>query len=74
MATTQYVAQEGERWDTVSVKAYGRASLYKGIIEANPLVPITPRLPGGTVLDIPILANVDVETAAELNPPWKQGL
>ena len=69
---TQYIAKEGERWDQVAYKAYGRASLIKPIIEANPVVPITPRLAAGTVLVIPVIAETDVKTDAELLPPWKQ--
>lgn len=68
---TQYVVKEGERWDTVSQKAYGRASLFSGIISANPLVPITPRLKGGTVLIIPMIDEIDSKTDKEKLPPWK---
>lgn len=72
MATTQYIAQQGERWDSIAHKAYGRPSLIKGIIEANPLVPITARLDGGTVLTIPVLDEINVQTDAEKLPPWKR--
>jgi phage tail protein X len=69
---TQYLVQDGERWDTVAYKAYGRASLMKPIIEANPAVPITPRLEAGTVLIIPLVDEVEVKTDNELLPPWKR--
>jgi hypothetical protein len=72
MANTQYTVQDGERWDTISYKAYGRADLAHIIIAANPNVPITARLTGGTVLDIPILEDTAVKTDAELLPPWKR--
>lgn len=72
MANTQYTVQDGERWDTISYKAYGRADLAHVIIAANPNVPITARLMGGTVLDIPILEDTAVKTDAELLPPWKR--
>lgn len=74
MATTQYTAQDGERWDTVAYKAYGRADLAHVIIEANPGVPITARLKGGTVLDVPLLDDTIIKTDAELLPPWKRDL
>jgi phage tail protein X len=69
---TQYIVREGERWDTVAYKAYGRASLFHEIILANPLVPITPRITGGTVLNIPVIDEVTVQTDKEKLPPWKQ--
>lgn len=72
METSNYIVIEGERWDTVAQKAYGDASLYRGIIEANPDVPVSPTLIGGTVLIIPVLAFTDVKTNKELLPPWKQ--
>lgn len=74
MATTQYIVSEGMRWDTVSQNAYGNPALYSDIIAANPKVPITPKLPGGTVLNIPILEENTVQTSKELLPPWKQDL
>jgi phage tail protein X len=72
METTQYIVKDGERWDTIAHKAYGRASLMQPIIENNPLVPITPRLPAGTVLTIPVIEEIEVKTDKEKLPPWKQ--
>ena len=72
MANTLYTVTEGERWDTIALKAYGKASSFAGIIAANPLVPITTRLAGGTELIIPILQNNNILTDKELLPPWKQ--
>lgn len=70
--STQYIVREGERWDDIAYRAYGKASLFHSIIEANPLVPITPRIKGGTVLNIPVLPEANVQTDKELLPPWKQ--
>lgn len=72
MANTTYTATEGERWDTIAYKAYGKASQFAGIIIANPLVPIGVRLKGGTELVIPILEENNIKTNAELLPPWKK--
>lgn len=71
--TTQYIVQEGERWDGIAQKAYGRAAQFKEIIEANPLVSITTRLPAGTVLNIPLL-DTTPKTDLESLPPWKRDL
>lgn len=72
MATTQHIVIDGERWDTIAEKAYGRGDLAKLIIAANPRVPITPRLIGGTVLEVPIIETNEVQTDAEKLPPWKK--
>jgi hypothetical protein len=72
MATTQYIVKEGMRWDTVSYLAYGSSSFIQELIEANPIVPITPRLLAGTVLDVPVLDDGLIKTNKELLPPWKQ--
>lgn len=72
MANTQYTVVDGERWDTIAQKAYGKASNFAGIIAANPLVPITAQIEGGTVLIIPILADNSIVTDLELLPPWKR--
>lgn len=71
MANTQYTVTDGERWDTIAGKAYGKASSFARIIEANPLVPITTRLEAGIVLVIPILEDNSIKTDKELLPPWK---
>lgn len=70
--TIQYIAQEGERWDTVSMKAYGTPFEVEGIILANPNVPITDRLSGGTKLDIPIIPDFLLKPFSNLLPPWKR--
>lgn len=70
----QHTTQEGERWDTVSWKAYGTVSRVPEIIEANPAVPITDRLPAGVVLIIPVIETADAKIPKENLPPWKQDL
>jgi hypothetical protein len=70
--TFPYIVKDGMRWDTVSYLAYGRASLIDDLITANPEVPITERLPPGTVLQIPVKDTAAVQTNSELLPPWKQ--
>jgi len=67
-----YTVTGSQRWDTVANAAYGKASAYPAIIAANPNIPVTPIIPGGTVLQIPVLENNSIETAKEQLPPWKQ--
>lgn len=70
--TIQYIALDGERWDTIAHKAYGRSDMARIIIEANPTVSIAPRLKGGTVLEVPVIETNEVKTDAEKLPPWKR--
>ena len=72
MAITQYIVTEGERWDTVAQKAYGKPAAFAGIISANPLVPITVRIAGGTILNIPVIENNSLTPDPAMLPPWKQ--
>lgn len=72
MALTNYKTVQGDRWDTVSYKAYGDATRIKELIEANPELPISSVLPAGIIINIPILDNVDNSISQELLPPWKR--
>lgn len=64
--------KDGVRWDTVSQEAYGRPDLFPGILAANPDVPFSPRIAGGTVLQVPVLPAVEATPDASLLPPWKR--
>lgn len=70
--TIQYITQEGERWDTVSFKMYGTVSEAPRIIENNPQIPITERLRGGLVLEIPVMESNNIAVNRNLLPPWKR--
>lgn len=72
MANSQYTVKSAERWDNIANKAYGNPGLIEPIIDANPNVLITPIVPAGTVLEIPILEEEIVETPSESLPPWMQ--
>ena len=64
-----YKTQQNDRWDKIAYKFYGDVFRPSPIIEANPDVAITPILPAGITLMIPILEN---ETKKEGLPIWKQ--
>jgi len=68
----EYVAKQGDRWDTIAFKAYGDATLINGIIEANPTIVISPILEAGTRVIVPILEQGDIQIDSELLPPWKR--
>jgi phage tail protein X len=68
----EYVAKQGDRWDTIAFKAYGDATLINGLIEANPTIIISPILETGTRVIVPILEQGEIQINSELLPPWKQ--
>jgi len=72
MNVVEYVVKDGDRWDTVAYKAYGDASMFNNIIDANPSVVVTATLTAGTRLTIPILEDSDIVVDSQLLPPWKR--
>jgi len=67
MAYLTYLTVEGDTWDIIAYRHYGNARRYPPIIAANPHVPITPVLPTGIVLTIPVLPR---EPDTHTLPPW----
>ena len=65
-----YTTQDGDRWDLISWDMYGTPFLFELIIKANPYVPITPTLPGGITLRIPLREPETVQPTSL--PPWKR--
>ncbi|MBR6126095.1 tail protein X [bacterium] len=65
-----YVTKDNDRWDLISHHFYNTPTLYEAIIKANPNVEITPILPAGVKLKIPILD--ESETIKFELPPWKK--
>ncbi|HZP45360.1 MAG TPA: tail protein X [Candidatus Binataceae bacterium] len=64
-----HITTVGERWDLIAWNYYGDPTLYSAIILANNSIPISPVLPAGTQLLIPLL---QVSPAQTVNlPPWK---
>ena len=65
-----YVTKDNDRWDLISQHFYNTPILYEEIIKANPSIKITPILPSGIKLKIPILDQS--ETIKFELPPWKK--
>jgi len=61
------LTREGDTWDAIAWRYYGNAYRYPPIIAANPQVPMTPVLPAGIVLTIPVLPR---EPDTQSLPPW----
>lgn len=66
-----YTTKGNVRWDNVAQEVYGISSMIGDIVRANPEVPITPVLPNGLVLKIPIVATTAAQVPAEKKPFWK---
>ncbi|HBJ6087903.1 TPA: tail protein X, partial [Escherichia coli] len=54
MMFLEHVTRDGERWDSLAWQYYGDPLGYPRIIAANPHVAITPVLPSGLLLLIPV--------------------
>lgn len=72
--TVQYIASEGERWDTVSLRCYGTPYEVDRLLQANPNIPFVDRLEGGTVLEVPVLENMRRLPDPASMPPWKRNV
>jgi phage tail protein X len=67
----EHITKEGDRWDLIAYQYYGDATMYETIIAANPDVAITPILPSGIKLKVPVIDTSNLIPAEEL-PPWKR--
>lgn len=62
-----HITTEGERWDQLANRYYGNPLQYAPIVAANPDVSLSPTLPSGLSLAIPLIEQQDL--SQEL-PPW----
>ena len=67
-----YMVKGDMSWSQISYAVYGDATLFAGIIDANPDIPIDLIVPNGYAIQVPILDTINVPVANELLPPWKQ--
>lgn len=72
MSYTQYITVQGDRFDTIAYSAYGDASMYRTIVDANPQVSLSPEIQEGTLLRVPIIESSAQSTTASKLPPWKR--
>jgi len=70
MKYVEYTTSQGDRWDKIAELHYGDPYGYERIIAANPKAPITPTLPGGLKLAVPVIDRQVANSA--LLPPWKR--
>lgn len=67
----EHIAQQGERWDDLAFKYYGDSFSFLEIIKANPDIAISPFLPEGSIVKIPIFEDTQISDKTDL-PIWKQ--
>lgn len=67
---TKYLTKEGDRWDLIAYRAYGKVDEAQSLISANPTVPIYDVFPSGIEIKVPVLDAPEVNT--NLLPPWKR--
>lgn len=72
MKYTEYLTQQGDRWDTIAFKAYGDAFNVKPIIDANKELYLTEIIPAGRRILIPIIESEEETISANDLPPWKR--
>lgn len=65
----EYTTKQGDRWDTIAYREYGNCFKYAPLIMCNPDVPISPIIPEGTKLIIPVFETT--EEKEEGLPVWK---
>jgi len=63
-----YTTTQGDTWDTIAFKLYGRESLMTRLIRANPEHARTVIFSAGVVLAVP---EAPEEVSEDL-PPWKR--
>lgn len=66
-----HVTQAGERWDTIAWQYYRDVRQVPRLIEANPHAPVSPALPSGLVLAVPLIDAVVAHHPAGV-PPWRR--
>lgn len=75
MANTQYITLDGDRWDSVAVKAYGACdgTQIRVLQNANPFLQKTFIFKAGVKLTVPIIE--EEQTLSDITlplPPWKR--
>lgn len=60
---------QGDMWDTLSLRAYGRAVFVDDLIAANPEYRKVVIFPAGVEIKIP---EIDTTQTASNLPPWKR--
>lgn len=64
---TSYRTQQGDFWDTIAWRLWGKEALMHELLRANPEHADVLVFPAGIVLTVP---DVDTSTAPRNLPPW----
>lgn len=71
-STFNYTTKENERWDYLAYKMYGSIAGMKTLMDANPYVALSPVIPTGSVILVPIVNDTDDAVITTNLPPWKR--
>lgn len=63
-----YPAHQGEAWDQIAYKLWGRETLMTALLEANPDYREVVLFGGGEVLTVP---DIDLTETSDSLPAWK---
>lgn len=69
---TEYITNEGDRWDTIATKAYGDPFQIGRIIEANVNLPLDSVFEAGIRVAVPIVDVITESIDPNDLPPWKR--
>lgn len=70
----EHITSQNERWDTLAWRYYGDPHAYGRIMDANPAFDLSPVLPSGRMILIPLLTEAETlqTLSTEDLPPWKR--
>jgi phage tail protein X len=67
-----YTTQQGDMWDLVAYRLWGRERLFHLLLAANPAHREVLVFDAGVVLAVPDLPAGALLTAADTRPPWRR--
>jgi phage tail protein X len=68
----EYLTQPFDRLDKIAYQFYGDAADISPLVEANPSVPLTPVLPAGLMVVVPLKRRARTLAQVANLPPWKR--
>ena len=67
-----YTTMQGDMWDLIASRLWGRERLFHVLLDANPAHREVLVFDAGVVLTVPALPAGSLLTAADTRPPWRR--
>ena len=67
-----YVTQQGDMWDLIAFRVWGRETLFQHLLAANPAQREVVRFEAGVALRVPELPVRALRTIQDTRPPWRR--